>query len=118
MKKKKIIISQNYLDRIPRRQATIKWTIDDNDKVTLEIENSGWMNRMAQKLFKKPRVSYIHLDKLGSFIWSAIDGKQNITALGRLVDAEFGEKAKPLYERLARYFQILDSYDFIEWVKV
>ena len=31
------------------------------------------------------------------------------------MEAEFGEEAHPLYERLARYFQILDSYRFIEW---
>ena len=38
-------------------------------------------------------------------------------ALGvlRRVEERFGQQAHPLYERLARYFQILDSYRFIEW---
>ena len=28
---------------------------------------------------------------------------------------KFGEKAEPLYPRLAKYFQILDSYGFVQW---
>lgn len=117
MKKKKIIISQNYLERIPSRLKSIKWKIDDDEIVTLEIENTGWANRIAQKVFKRPKISYIHLDKLGSFVWPLLDGEKNITELGELVDEKFGEEAHPLYERLARYFQILDSYHFVEWIK-
>ena len=115
MKKKKIIISQNYLERIPERSAQLVWTTDADGIVTLEVENTGWVNRIAQKLFGRPRISYIHLDKLGSFVWPLLDGERSIIELGKAVDAEFGEEAHPLYERLARYFQILDSYHFIEW---
>jgi len=73
------------------------------------------MNRIAQKLFRKPRISHIHLDEMGSFIWPLLDGEKNIITLGESVKEQFGEKANPLYERLAKYFQILDSYHFIEW---
>ena len=117
MKKKPIIIPKNYLERIPARPASLKWSVGDDGSVTLEVENSGWVNRVAQKLFHRPRVSYIHLDKLGSYIWPLLDGEKDIVELGKLVDAEFGEEAHPLYERLARYFQILDSYHFIDWVQ-
>ena len=60
-------------------------------------------------------MSYVHLDEMGSFVWPLLDGEKNIIQLGKLVDAHFGEKAHPLYERLARYFQIMDSYHFIDW---
>ena len=115
MKKKPIVIPENYLERIPCRPASIPWTTDKDGIVTLEIENSGWANRLAQKLFGRPKVSFIHLDETGSFVWPLIDGEKDITALGKLVEEHFGERAHPLYERLARYFQILDSYHFIEW---
>ncbi len=115
MKKKPIIIPKNYLDRIPKRSPSLKWKNDENGCITLEVENKGWVNRLAQKLFGRPKVSYVHLDKLGSFVWPLLDGKTTITELGKAVDAEFGEEAHPLYERLARYFQILDSYGFVEW---
>ena len=115
MKKKKI--DKNYLERIPVHPENIPWKTDENGIVTLEIENKGAMNRIAQKLFKKPKVSYIHLDKTGSFVWPLIDGKKSISDLAADVDAHFGEEAHPLYERLAQFFRVLDSYKFISWVK-
>lgn len=115
MKKKQNIIPSNYLDRKPKRTQSIEWKTGTDGIVTLEIKNIGWANRLAQTLFGRPKVSFIHLDKLGSFVWPLMDGEKTITQLGELVDAEFGEEAHPLYERLARYFQILDSYRFVEW---
>lgn len=112
---KKNVISKNYLERIPMRPAHLGWKTDAAGKVTLEIENTGLFNRIAQKLFKKPRISFVHLDETGSFLWPLLDGEKSIIELGKLVDEKFGEAAHPLYERLARYFQILDSYGFVAW---
>ena len=113
--KKKNIISQNYLEKIPLRHPDIDWTVDGNDAVTLEIKNRGFFNRVAQKLFKRPKISYVHLDENGSFTWNNIDGEKDIIAIGKDVDEHFGEAAHPLYERLAKFFQILESYHFIVW---
>lgn len=113
--KKKNIISTNYLEKIPLRHPDINWSIDEKGIVTLEIENIGFFNRVAQKLFKRPKTSYVHLDENGSFIWPLIDGEKDIIALGKDVDEHFGEAAYPLYERLAKFFQILESYHFIVW---
>lgn len=107
----------NYLDKIPVHPEGIPWRTDENGIVTLEIENKGLFNKIAQKFFKRPKVSYIHLDKTGSFVWPLIDGKKSISDLAADVDAEFGEDAHPLYERLAQFFRVLDSYNFISWVK-
>lgn len=107
--------SENYLERIPVINSEINWSIDENSIVTLEIENKGITNRLFQKLFKKPKISYIHLDELGSFVWQLIDGTKSITELAADVKKHFGDKAEPLYERLAQYFQILNSYKFIDF---
>ncbi len=115
MKKKKNVISRNYLDKRPVRAAHLRWSQDESGLVTLDIDNKGLFNKIAQKLFKKPAVSHIHLDELGSFVWPLIDGERTIFDIGRDVEEHFGEKAHPLYERLAKYFQILDSYRFISW---
>ncbi len=114
MKKEKTK-SENYLERKPTRPEHIKWSTDEEGIITLDIENTGVANRIAQKFFKKPKVSHIHLDKMGSFIWPLMDGEKDIVAIGVLVKAHFGEEAEPLYERLAKYFRILDSYSFVEW---
>ena len=104
---------KNYLDNIPVRSEKIKWSTDDSGAVTLEIENKGIFNRIFQTLFKKPKTSYIHLDEMGSYVWPLIDGERDITAIGKLVDEKFGETAHPLYERLAKFFQVLESYGFV-----
>lgn len=106
---------ENYLEKIPVRSEEIKWSSDEQGIVILEKENKGIVNRMAQKLLKKPRISYIHLDETGSFVWPLIDGKKTIIDIGVYVKNHFGEKAEPLYERLAKYFQVLESYGFIEF---
>lgn len=107
----------NYLDKIPKTKDEIGCTTDENGVVTLLITNKGFFNFLAQKLLKKPRISYIHLDEFGSFVWLQIDGKRDLTEIGKIIKEHFKDKAEPLYERLAKFFKILDSYGFIDWVK-
>lgn len=113
MSKKKQVINQNYLENKPKRNSLLNYTTDEQGVVTLEVENTGVVNRIFQKLFKKPKITYVHLDEMGSFIWPYLDGEMNITELGVIVKEHFGEKAEPLYERLAKYIQILESYHFV-----
>lgn len=110
MKKKN---SENYLEKKPVR-ANIQWDTDENGNITLHVENKGAMNKIAQLIFKKPKISYIHLDEMGNFIWPLLDGEKDITEIGKEVKDHFGDKAEPLYERLAKYIQTLESYRFVE----
>ena len=97
------------------RPQHIQWSVDEEGLVTLDIENTGLMNRIAQKLLKKPEYTQVHLDENGSFVWPLIDGEKDILALGEDVKAKFGDKAEPLYPRLAKFFQILESYGFVSF---
>ena len=49
--------SKNYLEFIPSKKEGMNWTVDEQGIVTLEIENKGFFNFIAQKLFKKPKIS-------------------------------------------------------------
>ena len=110
MKKK---TSENFLEKTPVK-ADVVWNNKDGI-ITLEIENKGFFNKVAQKLFKKPKVSYIHLDEMGSFIWPLMDGDKTIIGIGEFVKNQFGDKANPLYERLAEYIRRLASYGFVKF---
>ena len=110
--KKKTVISNNYLELCPKRNGDISWKEKDGI-VVLEIENRGLMNKIAQKIFKKPKISYVDLDEMGTFIWPMLDGKTDIIEIGKRVKEKFGEEAEPLYERLATYIHILESYNFV-----
>lgn len=106
---------ENILEKIPIR-CIENWSADEKGIVTLNIENKGFFNKIAQIFFKKAKISHIHLDEMGSFIWPIIDGKTDIFSLGKAVEEEFGEKAAPLYERLAKYIKILESYGFLKLI--
>ncbi len=106
--------NKNFLEFMPERNPDIVWSADDGGNVTLEIENKGLFNKIAQKVFKKPKISYVHLDETGSFVWPLIDGKTTVFVIGEAVRERFGSNAEPLYERLSKYFKILESYGFIK----
>lgn len=112
---KKNVIKKNYLEKIPVISDTVGWTLEDSGLVTISIENKGIFNKLAQRFLKKPKTSYVHLDEFGSSVWQLIDGQRDIMKIGELFLEKFGDRANPLYERLAKYFQILDSYGFIKW---
>ena len=104
--------SANYLDFIPKIKEGLRWEKTQKD-VTIYIENKGVMNRIAQKVLHKPKVSQIHLDEMGTFIFPLIDGTKSVYDIAQLVKEEFGEKAEPLYNRIVQYMRTLESYEFI-----
>ena len=112
--KKKEVISANYLDFVPRHRPSLQYTMDNQGKITLLQENKGVFHFLAQKILKKPKVSQIHLDEIGNFVWPLIDGTRTVYEIAELVKAEFGDKAEPLYERIVQYIQTLENYGFIE----
>jgi len=113
MKKKKQ--QKNYLDLIPERSPEIQWSKDEKHIVVLSVENAGFFNRMAQKLFKRPRYTQVHMEKYGSFLWPLIDGEKTVMELAKLQKEAFGEEVEPLYPRVVKYFQIMESYHFIRF---
>lgn len=101
----------------PVRSDEIAWSADENGIVTLDIENKGVFNRIFQLILKKPKVSHIHLDELGSFVWKSIDGEKSVEQLCELMESELGEKASPAGERLVKFLEILREYKFISMNK-
>ncbi len=114
---KKKNAGENYLEKIPSAKEQFRWTADENGIVTIEIDNKGFFNRLLQKIAKKPAVTYIHLDENGSFVWQCIDGKKSIIEIGELVEEHFGDAAKPVYERLVKFFAMLERAGFVEFKK-
>ncbi len=107
-------ISENYLEKVFSKKEGLAWTADSDGMVTLQVENKGFFCWISQKLFRRPRISYIHLDAFGSFVWQQLDGEKDLLFLGEAVDARFGEAAHPLYPRLAQYVKTLERYGLIE----
>lgn len=105
--------SQNYLEKVPCRNEKYKFEVDSEGRVTIFVENKGPFNFVAQKLFGKPKVSQVHLEEFGSFIWQQIDGKRNVKEIADLLKKKFGEKTEPLYPRISLYMKSLYDNSFI-----
>ncbi len=105
--------SENFLDYIPKRNVLYKWEINQKKHVEVAVINRGFYNRIAQLIFRKPKISKIELDDFGSFVWQEMDGKKTIYEIGINVKQKFGKKAEPLYERLSEYIRTLRNNRFI-----
>ena len=110
-------MKKNYLDKIPVHSPKIAHKTDNNGAVTLQIDNSGIINKTAQKLFGKAKTSYVYLDETGSFVWLNIDGKRSIYDIAVMLDEKFGKSSHPLYERITDFFIILEKNGFVLWIK-
>lgn len=106
---------KNYLVLVPERAQQIRWETGEDGIIILQVENTGVFNRIAQKVFRRPKYTNVHMDKYGSFLWPLIDGKKTVMELAELQKEAFGEEVEPLYPRIVKYFQIVESYHFIRF---
>lgn len=103
----------NFLEKVPCRNEKYKFEVDSEGRVTIFVENRGPFNFVAQKLLGKPKVSQVHLEEFGSFIWQQIDGIRNVKEIADSLKKKFGEKTEPLYPRISLYMKSLYDNSFI-----
>lgn len=103
----------NFLDYIPKHNSLFEWKENEKKHVEVIVHNKGLFNRIAQIFFRRPKVSRIELDDMGTFIWKQIDGQRSVFEIGKIVKDEFGDKAEPLYVRLSAYIRSLHENRFI-----
>lgn len=113
MAKKK---ADNFVDYIPKHNALYEYRTNEKGLVEVKVRNRGMFNRIAQLVFKRPKVSWIELPGMGTFIWNQIDGKRSVYEIGQLLSAEYGQEAEPLYERLCAFVKSLHNNCFIVYV--
>ena len=105
------------LEKIPLIREKLSFRQDKRGFITIDIENKGFFAKITQRFFHKPKISHIHLDETGSYIWRSIDGERTVRQIADIIEDNFGERAKPYYERTERYFKSLYEYGFIKWKK-
>lgn len=108
--------SDNFLDYVYKISDGLVQSTNDKGQVVVDMPNKGFANKIAQKFFKRPEVSHITLEGMGTFIFGCIDGTRDVGAIGRMVKEKFGEEAEPLYERLSVYMKKLEEVGFVERV--
>lgn len=106
-------VSQNYMDSIPERSEQMPWRIREDGMVEIDMENKGFYHRIAQKFWKKPRISHIALEKYGTVVWKNIDGQNTIYDIVRIMEAEFPEEKDRMLDRVVTYMGTLQRSKFI-----
>ena len=101
----------NFLEDLPVISDGVGWDIQDG-RITIHMTHRGFC-AAVRKLFRRPGVSHIRLDTLGSFVFLWMDGRHTVADIAQQVRAEFGQEAEPLYARLIRYLCILQRNGFI-----
>ena len=110
---KKRKVSANYFESVPVRSEERPWRIKEDGMVEIDMENKGFYHFIAQKLFKKPRVSHISLDEYGSVVWQSIDGKNNIMDIIHVMENKFPKEKDRMLDRVVTYMATLQSNGFI-----
>ena len=107
------IMMRNYLNYVPEKTNRYLWEHTKNDRIIIHVVNTGIYNKIAQILFKKPKISHIKLDEYGSTVWEYIDGENTVYDIAKLLKARYGENIEPLYRRLIQYLKILSANNMI-----
>lgn len=110
MAKKK---ADNFLDYIPKHNALYEYRTNDGGQIEIQVHHKGLFNRIAQIFFKRPKISWIELPGMGTFIWNQIDGNRNVYEIGQLLKEAYGQEAEPLYERLCTFIKSLHNNCYI-----
>ena len=113
MAKKKLKISKNYFDGVPRRREDRPWRVKEDGIVEIDMENKGFYHFIAQKFFRKPRVSHISLDRYGSVVWRSIDGKNTVLDVIHIMEKEFPNEKDRMLDRVVTYLATLQRSGFI-----
>ena len=79
----------------------LNYKIDDNGIVTVLEKQDHKIQKFFRKLkFKIPLYKEITLDEISSEVFTQIDGIKTVKEIGECLEAKFGDKVNPLYERL------------------
>lgn len=103
--------SDNVLLFIPKKKHET-WEVK-NHNVYLIFYHNRIMERFSSWLVKKPTVTDVKLDEIGSCVWKLIDGKKNIYELGENLKLQYGEECEPIYNRLIMYLRYLNRMGWI-----
>ncbi|MGG7165777.1 PqqD family protein [Clostridium ihumii] len=109
MKKTK---NDNILEKVPFRNEKINWD-DSGESIVLIIKRDSFAEKIMHKIFKKPEVIKIELEKIGSTVWRLCDGHNNVYEISEKLKESHGEDIEPALPRLIEYIKILINNGYI-----
>lgn len=110
-KLKDTLKQDNFLLYVPQKKHR-QWE-ERNGKVYLVFHHDRAAEKFLRWLVKKPYVSDVELDELGSTTWKLIDGENTVHIIAEKLVEKYGDKCQPVYDRLIMYMRYLNKKGWI-----
>lgn len=101
--------NEEVLDIIFKISDSLEYEVDKDNIVTiLEKQDRKIQNFFRKLKFRIPQYKRISMDEYGGYVFLQIDGKKTVKDIGENLEAKYGDKAHPLYERLLLFLNHID----------
>lgn len=102
--------NKEVLNIIFKISDNLEYEVDIDNVVTiLEKQDHKVQNFFRKLKFRIPEYTKKTLDEYGSYLFLQIDGKKTVKDIGENLEAKYGDKVHPLYERLLLFLNHINS---------
>jgi hypothetical protein len=111
--------NQEVLNIIFKISDNLEYEVDRDNIVSILKKQDHKIQRFFRKLkFRIPEYEKISLDEYGSYVFLQIDGNKTVKDIGENLEAKYGDKVHPLYERLLLFLNHINvNSHYIEKIK-
>ncbi|WMJ81600.1 PqqD family protein [Clostridium sp. MB40-C1] len=101
--------NEEILSIIFKVSDSLEYEVDKDNTVTiLEKQDHKIQNFFRKLKFRIPEYKRISMDEYGSYVFLQINGKKTVRDIGENLEAKYGDKTHPLYERLLLFLNHID----------
>jgi len=101
--------NEEILSIIFKRTDSLEYEVSPDNNVIMLEKQDFKIQRFFRKIkFRIPKYKKTYLDEYGSYVFLLIDGMRTVKDIGESLEAKFGDKAHPLYERLLLFLNHMD----------
>jgi len=105
--------NDNFLLYVPAKKH--KYYEIKKGKVFLIFHHDKPVEKIMRWLIKKPYVSDIELDTMGSRVWELINGQNTVYDIGKELIKVYSKECEPVYDRLILYIRYLIKKGWISF---
>lgn len=108
--------NEEVLSIIYKISDELEYEIGSDSIVTILEKQDHMVQKFFRKLkFNIPEYKKTSLDEYGSCVFLLIDGRRTVRDIGESLEAKYGDKAHPLYERLLLFLNHIEvNCNYIE----
>jgi len=101
--------NEEVLNLIFKISDSLEYEVSTENIVTILEKQDHKIQKFCRRLkFRIPEYKKTSLDEYGSYIFLQIDGRKTVKDIGENLEAKYGDKVHPLYERLLLFLNHIE----------